>query len=53
MSGIEDKDIYRVTTINVIMYILTSLITEHYEMLTSSFGIKDADKRKFISMKNE
>lgn len=51
--GLEDTDIIRMTTTNVIMYVLTALITQCYETLTKAFNIKDASQRKIIQMKNE
>lgn len=51
--GLEDNDIIRMTTTNVIMYVLTALITQCYETLTKAFNIKDASQRKIIQMKNE
>lgn len=50
---IEDSDIVRMTTTNIIMYVLTSLITQCYETLTKAFGIEDQSQRKIIAMKNE
>lgn len=51
--GLEDNDIIRMTTTNVIMYVLTALITQCYETLTKAFNIKDVSQRKIIQMKNE
>lgn len=52
--GVTDDDIRRMTTTNLIMYILTSLITKCYETLTKvAFRIEDPTQRKIIAMKNE
>lgn len=52
--GIVDDDIRRMTTTNVIMYVLTSLIAKCFETLTRvAFRIEDPVQRKIIAMKNE
>ena len=51
--NIDDTEMIRMTTTNVIMFVLTSLITKCYQTLTKAFGIQDESQRKLIAMKNE
>lgn len=49
----EDTNENRFITCNIVMYLLTKLVGECYETLTSQFGIEDPTQRKIIKMKNE
>lgn len=53
LVDMEDTNENRFITCNIVMYLLTKLVGECYETLTSQFGIEDPTQRKIIKMKNE